>query len=156
MTGVIDDLIRQLRMAAAKAKRTKDRTGDTTTVYFAMPAYVALLAASRLEQTQDRMKATSKLRADMLEASDIAENAMKDTALRFAYAMTDLEILLMEAVGRQPMTMQEVREQRQITEARPSPQPFIRKKPSVQISPELSKSIRQRRIGNPRDPGQDG
>lgn len=156
----IEELIRGLRMGAAKAKRTKDRTGrfDTTTVYMAIPAYVALIAADRLETTVDRKTAFSKMRGEMREAAEIAEDAMKDTALRFSYAMTDLELLLMEHIGRPPMTMQEVREQRQITEARPSPgpQPFVRKRPPVQTSDEFKRILRSGKIGDPREPGQDG
>lgn len=156
----IDGLIRELRMSAARAKRTKDASGrfDTTSITITLPAHTALIVADRLETTQDRMKATSKFRSEMREASDIAEDAMKDTALRFSYAVTDLEILLMEFIGRPAMTMQEVREQRQITEARPSPGPqsFIRKKPPVQASDELLRSLRFNRIGNPREPGEDG
>jgi hypothetical protein len=165
--GTISNIIRELRMAAAKAKRTLDRTGqfDTTTVYFAIPAHVALMVANRLEQTEDRMVGAAKARSEMKEiagiareAVDLAEETMKDINLRFHYAMTDLELFLETAVGRPPMTMQEVREQRQIMEARPSPgpQPFIRKKPPMQASNELLRSIRERRIGNPREPGEDG
>lgn len=160
MPGPITQLIRQLRMAAYSAKRTKDRTGrfDTTTVYFALPAHVALTVAAHLERTQDRLIANAKLRAEMKDAADIAEEAMKDTALRFSYAVTDLELMLMEQTGRQPMTMQEVREQRQITEARPSPgpQPFIRKKPPIKVSDELRHTIRTNRLGRPREPGEEG
>lgn len=160
MMSIITDLVRELRMAAAKAKRTRDRTGryDTTTVYFAMPAHVARMVADRLELTEDRVKSSARARADMREISDVAEDTMKDMALRFSYAVTDLELLLMDFIGRPPMTMQEVREQRQISEARPSPgpQPFIRKKQPIQVSDELRRTIRNNRLGNPREPGEDG
>lgn len=158
----IDDVIRELRVAAYRAKRTKDHSGrfETTTVYFALPVHLALIVANRLEMTQDRLIASARFRSEVREIVDIAEDAMKDNNLRFHYAMTDLELFLSEAIGRQPMTMQEVREQRQIQEARPAqshgPQPFNRKKPAIQASPELSRSIRQSRIGNPREPGEDG
>lgn len=161
---VIDDLIRELRRAAYKAKRTSRQARgsparfDTTTVYFAMPAHIALVVADRLEVTEDRKAATLKLRSEMREAAEIAEDAMKDTALRFSYAMTDLELFLMERTGRPPMTMQEVREQRQITEARPSPgpQPFVRRQAPIKTSDELKRTLRYNRIGNPREPGEDG
>lgn len=165
----IGDLILELRKAAYRAKRTRDRTGrfDTTTVYFAVPAHIALVVANRLEQTEDRVVGAAKARVEMHQIADIAreavelaEESMKDNNLRFHYAMTDLELFLESAIGRPPMTMQEVREQRSIQEARPAqshgPQPFIRKKPAIQASPELTRSIRERRIGNPREPGEDG
>lgn len=156
----IDQLIRDLRMSVARAKRVKDKTGkfDATTVTITMPAYRALVVANRLELTQDRMKAAAKAKTEMREVSEIAEDAMKDNTLRFNYAVTDLEALLMEFIGRPPMTMQEVREQRQITEAIPSPgpQPFIRKGPTLRASDELRRTLRTNRIGNPRDPGEDG
>lgn len=149
--SAISQLIRDLRMAAAKAKR------DRESVTITMAPHVAIMAARRLETTEDRTLATAKLRSEMREASEIASEAMKDTALRFSYAVTDLEILLMDSIGRPVMTMQEVREQRQMTEARPSPgpQPFIRKKPAIKASDELTRSLRSGRIGNPREPGED-
>lgn len=153
----INQLIRDLRMSAARAKHTPGSRYDDRTVTITIPAHIALMVARRLETAEDRTLATRKLQSEMREASDIAEDAMRDTALRFSYAVTDLELLLMEFIGRPAMTMQEVREQRQITEARPSPgpQPFIRKKPPVAVSHELKKSIRSGKIGDPREPGQD-
>lgn len=157
--SAIGDLIRELRMAAARAKRTKDKTGtmDTTMVYFAMSAHLARIAANRLEQTEDRVIVAAKARVDMKELAEIAEESMKDNALRFHYAMTDLELVLEQFNGRPPMTMQEVREERQIQEARPSPgpQPFVRKPPSTPISDELRRTLRTNRIGNPREPGEE-
>lgn len=143
-------------MSVARARRIRNGRYDATTVSVTMPAHIALIVADRIEMTQDRQAANARFQSEMREIIEISEDAMKDSNLRFQYAMTDLELFLMEAIGRQPMTVQEVREQRQITEARTSPQPFVRKKPPVQISNELSRSIRERRIGNPREPGEDG
>jgi hypothetical protein len=158
--GVIAELIRELRIGAARAKRTKDRSGkyDTTMVYMAIPAHIALMAADRLDMTESRVASEARDRAKLRDLASVAEDAMRDTVLRFTYAVTDLEFLLMDVIGRQPMTMQEVREQRQIMESKPSPgpQPFIRKRPSIPISEELKRSIRQGRIGNPREPGEEG
>lgn len=160
MSGQIESLVRELRMSVARAKRTKDKTGrySTTTVTITLPAHIALVVADRLEMTSDRVVANVKFEGEMRGITEIAENALKDNALRFTYAIHDLEYLLMEFIGRPPMTMQEVREQRQISEARPSPgpQPFIRKKPPLSVSNELLSSIRSSRIGNPREPGQEG
>lgn len=157
---MIRDLIRELRKAAYRAKRTRDRTGrfDTTTVYFALPAHVALIVANRLEQTEDRILAAAKARTDMQQVADIAEESLKDTVLRFEYAAFELENLLADFFGRQPMTRQEIRDQRTISEVRPSPgpQPFVRTPAGIQASPSLRQSIRNMRIGNPREPGEEG
>lgn len=157
----IDKLIRELRMAVARARRNpvRDKRGNNaTTVTITMPAHIGSMVANRLEMTQDRLVANAKFKCDMQNLVDVSEDALADNNLRFHYAMTDLELLLERYMGRQPMTLQEVREQRQITEARPSPgpQPFIRKKPGIQVSNELKNSIRERRIGNPREPGEEG
>jgi hypothetical protein len=158
--SAIERLVRDIRMAVARAKRVTDKTGryDATTVTITMPRHVASIAADRLEMTQDRLIANAKFRGEMCEIAEIAEDAMRDSALRFNYAISDLEMLLMEFIGRPMMTMQEVREQRQITEMQPSPgpQPFIRKKPAIKASNELTRSIRTGKIGDPRNPGEEG
>lgn len=160
MASPINNLVRELRMSVARAKRVKDKTGrfGATTVTVTLPAHVALVVANRLELSEDRLKMEARQNGQMREVTAFADEALKDNALRFQYAISDLELLLMEFIGRPPMTMQEVREQRSIYESRPSPgpQPFIRKKPQVRASDELMKSIRERRIGNPREPGEDG
>jgi hypothetical protein len=158
--SAISGLVRDLRTAVARAKRNKDETGryDTTTITITLPAHIALMAANRLELTEDRVKQDAKAAVAMRDVTAIAEDAMKDNALRFNYAVTDLEILLMEFIGRPMMTMQEVREQRQIAESIPSPgpQPFVRRSPTIKASNELTRSLRGGRIGYPREPGEDG
>lgn len=95
---------------------------------------------------------------NIINSAAVADEMMKDELQRFQMVVTDLELLLLQFIGRPPMTMGEVRRQRSQLEARPSsgPQPFVRKKPSVQISEELRRSIATGRIGDPREPGEEG
>lgn len=87
------------------------------------------------------------------DAAAIAEQTMKDEALRFTCAVTDLELLLENFIGRPPMTMAEVRE---ASQKRDYAMRDRHPRTGMQVSSELAKSIRSGRIGDPREPGQEG
>lgn len=141
-------------MAAARARRT----GNREKVTFQLYPHAALVIAGRLEQTEYGMQRFLKMDREVREIAGSADDAMKDHVLRFNYAAMDLEMLLMQFIGRPPMTMQEVREQQVAIAPRnpKGPQPFLRKQPAKPPSAELLNSIRSGKIGDPREPGQDG
>lgn len=148
--STVGKIIEALRTAAF------DRNRSTPDVIIAMPPHVALLLSSRLEMTEDRMAHRLALGRDVEDLVEKTSECMQEQYMRFAQATCDLELLLMEFIGRPPMTMEEVREQQKALEpGGAGPQPFIRGK-RLEISHELLKSIRGNKIGNPRNPGEDG
>lgn len=127
-----------------------------------LPDRDAHAIADALEHWMDHemplYRAQVAIQENIIRASQVADEMMRDELQRFAMAVTDLELLLMQFIGRPPMTMEEVRRQRTQMEARPSsgPQPFRRSKPTIQISEELRRSVRSGSIGDPRKPGEEG
>lgn len=101
------------------------------------------------------IRAMYDIEENIIKASRLADETMRDEATRFALAVADLELTLEHFVGRRPATFEEIREAR----SRMASGPRNDRKPAstpVPISDELARSIRTGRVGDPREPGSEG
>lgn len=125
-------------------------------VRFECPPGVAnCFAEALLHYTDLKMpllRAMVSIEDNIIGAAAVAEQTMKDEALRFSCAVADLELLLENFIGRPSMTMAEVREAAE----RPYPMRERAARGGMQVSSELARTVRTGRIGDPREPGQEG
>lgn len=140
------ELTADIRAAAYRAFHEHGHNGPP--VMIALTPSVAMIFADAMDAHVERLSAEAMLKP----VAEVADQMMRDQHARFVMAVSDLELLLLEFIGRQPPTLDDIRR----AQSDPAPVPRSGFRSSLTVSNELRKSILSKRIGDPREPGQEG
>lgn len=138
--GPFVELVESIRGAIYRAHH------DGLPVFVALDTFRAGIVADAIEYYVKRIEAMAGLNP----VADVADQMMQDVHTRALLAVTDLELLLENFVGRPLATIEQIRA------AQTAPVLTSPRGKSYPMSDSLRRSIRDGKIGDPREPGSEG